>query len=157
MSNITSYNPEQSNIAAFQNTDETIAKIIEMVEAYAKNANTDMIYIAYRLAKKAHENQFRKSGDAYIDHPVQIAYIAAQLSLDTTAITACLLHDVVEDTPYSLNDISAIFGEQVANLVDGVTKLAKLKYSTLEEQQVENLRKMFLAMASSKLSLRTYR
>lgn len=137
---------QQNNIPA-ENTDEIIAKIIAMVEQYGKNSNTDMIYIAYRLAKKAHENQFRKSGDAYIVHPVAIAYVAAELSLDATAITACLLHDVVEDTPYTLEDIRGFFGDQVASLVDGVTKLAKLKYSTLEEQQVENLRKMFLAMA----------
>lgn len=137
---------QQNNIPA-ENTDEIISKIITMVERYSKSANTDMIYTAYRLAKKAHENQFRKSGDAYIVHPVAIAYIAAELSLDATAITACLLHDVVEDTPYTLEDVRGFFGDQVASLVDGVTKLAKLKYSTLEEQQVENLRKMFLAMA----------
>ncbi len=137
---------QQNNIPA-ENTDEIIAKIIDMVAKHNKNANTDMIYTAYRLAKKAHENQFRKSGDAYIVHPVAIAYIAAELSLDATAISACLLHDVVEDTPYTLEDIKGFFGEQAASLVDGVTKLAKLKYSTLEEQQVENLRKMFLAMA----------
>ena len=147
MNSIVNQALEQQNNISAENTDEIIAKIIEMVESYAKSANTDMIYTAYRLAKKAHENQFRKSGDAYIVHPVAIAYIAAELSLDATAITACLLHDVVEDTPYTLDDIKGFFGEQVASLVDGVTKLAKLKYSTLEEQQVENLRKMFLAMA----------
>ncbi len=130
-----------------QDNDILIEKIVDIVRANNKNANTDMIYVAYKLAKSAHKNQFRKSGDAYIDHPVQIAYIAAQLSLDTTAIAACLLHDVVEDTPYTAQDIEGFFGEQVAALVDGVTKLEKLQYSTLEEQQVKNLRKMFLAMA----------
>lgn len=147
MNNLVSQGAEQQNILASENTDALIDEIIKMVLQYSKNANTDMIYVAYLLAKKAHENQFRKSGDAYIVHPVAIAYIAAELSLDATAITACLLHDVVEDTPYTLDDIKGFFGEQVASLVDGVTKLAKLKYSTLEEQQVENLRKMFLAMA----------
>ena len=147
MSNLSPQNQEQLNTVPSDNTDSIISEIIGMVEQYSKSANTDMIYVAYRLSKKAHENQFRKSGDAYIVHPVAIAYIAAQLSLDATAITACLLHDVVEDTPYTLDDIKGFFGEQVASLVDGVTKLAKLKYSTHEEQQVENLRKMFLAMA----------
>lgn len=147
MSNLSPQNQEQLNTVPSDNTNSIISEIIGMVEQYSKSANTDMIYVAYRLAKKAHENQFRKSGDAYIVHPVAIAYIAAQLSLDATAITACLLHDVVEDTPYTLDDIKGFFGEQVASLVDGVTKLAKLKYSTHEEQQVENLRKMFLAMA----------
>lgn len=139
---------KQTNTDENSNTDAVFEEIIKMVKQYSKNANTDMIYIAYRLAKKAHENQFRKSGDAYIVHPVATAHIAAQLSLDATAITACLLHDVVEDTPYTLDDIKGFFGEQVASLVDGVTKLEKLKYSTHEEQQVENLRKMFLAMAT---------
>ncbi|MFQ7291288.1 MAG: RelA/SpoT family protein [Monoglobales bacterium] len=106
-----------------------------------------MIYVAYRLAKWSHKNQFRKSGAPYIEHPVQVAYIASQLSLDATAIAACLLHDVVEDTQYHYEDIEALFGKSVAELVDGVTKLRKIKYNTREEQQVENLRKMFLAMA----------
>ena len=147
MTNLTSQLPEQPNTIPVEDTDALIEKIIESVKTYAKNANTDMIYVAYRLAKKAHENQFRKSGDAYIVHPVALACIASELSLDATAITACLLHDVVEDTPFTLNDITGFFGPQVASLVDGVTKLEKIKYSTHEEQQVENLRKMFLAMA----------
>ncbi|MDY3031862.1 MAG: bifunctional (p)ppGpp synthetase/guanosine-3',5'-bis(diphosphate) 3'-pyrophosphohydrolase [Clostridia bacterium] len=106
-----------------------------------------MIYIAYRLAKQAHKEQRRKSGAPYIEHPVQIAYIASQFNLDATTITAALLHDVVEDTPYSSEDIEAIFGSNVSALVDGVTKLRKIKYVSPEEQQVENLRKMFFAMA----------
>jgi len=130
-----------------EDTDVIVQKIIDMVSANSPSANTDMIYIAYRLAKNAHKNQFRKSGEAYIHHPVQIAYIAAEMSMDVVAITACMLHDVVEDTPYRFDDIKAFFGQEVAELVDGVTKLTKLQYSTLEEQQVENLRKMFLAMA----------
>ncbi len=128
-------------------TDAIVDKIIEMVKSYAPSANTDMIYVAYRLAKAAHKNQFRRSGAPYIEHPVQLAYIAAQLELDATAISAALLHDVVEDTPYTDADIEALFGKSVANLVDGLTKLKKIKYSSHEEQQVENLRKMFFAMA----------
>lgn len=128
-------------------TDEIISGILDMTAKYAPNSNTDMIYTAYRLAKAAHKGQFRKSGSPYIEHPVQIAEIAAELELDPTAITVCLLHDVVEDTPYTFADIECFFGTQVAELVDGVTKLTKIQYSTTEEQQVENLRKMFLAMA----------
>ncbi len=128
-------------------TDQIIEQIIEIVKKNNPSANTDMIYIAYKLAKHAHENQFRKSGEPYINHPVQIAFIAANMSVDVVGITACLLHDVVEDTPYRSDDIKALFGPEIADLVDGVTKLTKLQYSTLEEQQVENLRKMFLAMA----------
>ena len=128
-------------------TDALVDKIIETVKGYSPNANTDMIYIAYRLAKSAHSHQFRRSGAPYIEHPVQIAYIASQLSLDATAISAALLHDVVEDTPYTYEDIETLFGKSVAEIVDGVTHLKQIQYNTREEQQVENLRKMFLAMA----------
>ena len=128
-------------------TDALVDKIIETVKSYSPNANTDMIYIAYRLAKSAHSHQFRRSGAPYIEHPVQIAYIASQLSLDATAISAALLHDVVEDTPYTYEDIETLFGKSVAEIVDGVTHLKQIQYNTREEQQVENLRKMFLAMA----------
>lgn len=128
-------------------TDTLVNQIINMVKEYSPAANTDMIYIAYRLAKSAHIHQFRRSGAPYIEHPVQIAYIAAQLSLDATAISAALLHDVVEDTPYTYDDIKTLFGESVAEIVNGVTKLRQIKYSSREEQQVENLRKMFFAMA----------
>lgn len=120
-----------------EDTDAIIAKVIAMVKRYASNANTDMIEVAYRLAKAAHKNQFRRSGEPYIDHPVQIAYIAAELSMDAVAISAALLHDVIEDTPYTFADIEALFGRNVAEIVDGVTKLTKIQYNTHEEQQVE--------------------
>lgn len=146
---------DNNNIFSYEtlapNNEEEIRSVIDQtIEIVAKNnlsANTDMIYLAYRLAKNAHNGQVRKSGEPYISHPVQIAYIAATMSLDHIAVTACLLHDVVEDTNYNTDDIKTLFGQEVAELVDGVTKLTKLQYSTLEEQQVENLRKMFLAMA----------
>lgn len=131
----------------YDNTDETILHIIQTVKNYSHNANTDIIELAYKVAKNAHKSQFRKSGAPYIEHPVQLAYIASQFSLDATAIAACLLHDVVEDTPYTYEDIVNLFGKSVADLVDGVTKLKQIKYTSKEEQQVENLRKMFLAMA----------
>lgn len=130
-----------------EDTDAIVKKIVQQVSLYHPGANTDMIEIAYLIAKSAHEGQFRRSGAPYIEHPVQIAYIASELSMDAITITASLLHDVVEDTPFSYEDIKTLFGIQVAELVDGVTKLKKIKYNTLEEQQVENLRKMFLAMA----------
>ncbi len=139
--------PEQLPQNADGDTDSLVDRIIAAVKGYSPNANTDMIYIAYRLAKQAHKEQRRKSGAPYIEHPVQIAYIASQFNLDATTITAALLHDVVEDTPYSSEDIEAIFGPNVSALVDGVTKLRKIKYVSPEEQQVENLRKMFFAMA----------
>lgn len=139
--------PEKLPKAQTQNTDELVEKIIEMVKEYSPKANTDMIYVAYRLAKAAHNGQKRMSGEEYILHPVQVAYIAAELSMDVPTITAALLHDIVEDTPYTYEDVSLLFGKAVADIVNGVTKLAKLQYTTHEEQQVENLRKMFFAMS----------
>ncbi len=139
--------PEKIPQRDIKDTDVLIKEIIDMIKVYSPNSNTDMVYVAYRFAKSLHEGQKRKSGDPYIIHPVDVAYIAAQLALDCTAITACLLHDVVEDTGCSYDDVAALFGTPVAELVDGVTKLKQIKYSSREEQQVENLRKMFLAMS----------
>ena len=139
--------PEKIPQRDLKDTDILIEEIIGMIKKYSPDANTDTVYIAYRLAKSLHEGQKRKSGDPYIVHPVEVAYIAAQLSLDTMAITACLLHDVVEDTSCTRKQIEELFGPQVADLVDGVTKLKQIKYSSQEEAQVENLRKMFFAMA----------
>lgn len=130
-----------------KDTDVLVDEIIENLRHYSPNSNTDMVYIAYRFAKSMHNGQKRQSGEPYISHPVECAYIASQLSLDCFTVTACLLHDVVEDTGCSYADIEAIFGTTVAELVDGVTKLKKIKYSSREEQQVENLRKMFFAMS----------
>ena len=139
--------PEKIERHGESDTDKLVDTIVERVKSYSPAANTDMIYTAYFLARAAHKNQFRRSGDPYIEHPVQIAYIASQLGLDATAISAALLHDVVEDTPYTYEDIETLFGKNVAELVDGVTKLEQIKYNTREEQQVENLRKMFFAMS----------
>ncbi|MBQ7794327.1 MAG: bifunctional (p)ppGpp synthetase/guanosine-3',5'-bis(diphosphate) 3'-pyrophosphohydrolase, partial [Clostridia bacterium] len=136
-------------VVSSENTehDKIIEEVIAMINGYAPHSNTDMVYIAYRLAKSAHRGQKRKSGEDYIEHPVRIAHIAAELEMDVVGISAALLHDVIEDTPFTFDDIKALFGSDVADIVDGVTKLKKLQYNTREEQQVENLRKMFLAMA----------
>ena len=128
-------------------TEKIVQKIIGMVQSYAPGTNSDMVYLAYRLAKQAHKGQFRRSGEEYIVHPVQVAYIAAELNLDVVAISAALLHDVIEDTPYTYDNLETLFGKSVAEIVDGVTKLRKIKYYTREEAQVENLRKMLLAMS----------
>lgn len=102
---------------------------------------------AYQYAEAAHEGQYRKSGEAYITHPVAVATKLADLGLDTATIVAALLHDAVEDTDVSLADVSEHFGEEVAQLVDGVTKLDQLEVSSKQHQQAETLRKMILAMA----------
>ena len=102
---------------------------------------------AYSFAEEAHRGQLRNSGEEYIQHPLEVAKILAELELDEATIAAALLHDVVEDTKYTLEDIEKEFGPHVALLVDGVTKLGRIEYKSKEELQVENLRKMFLAMA----------
>ncbi|WP_337635889.1 bifunctional (p)ppGpp synthetase/guanosine-3',5'-bis(diphosphate) 3'-pyrophosphohydrolase, partial [Megasphaera sp.] len=102
---------------------------------------------AYNLAEEAHKDQRRVSGEPYILHPLAVAQILADMKIDTTTITASLLHDVVEDTSYTLEDIKKMFGKEVAFLVDGVTKLSRLNYRTKEDQQLNSMRKMFLAMA----------
>lgn len=127
---------------------QTFEKLIETVKLNNPNANLDKIYAAYDLAYEAHKDQKRISGTPYITHPLAVALIVADMQMDVDSICAALLHDVVEDTQYSSEDIKKIFGEQVALLVDGVTKLEKLEFSNKEERDMENLRKMFLAMAS---------
>lgn len=111
------------------------------------NLNIEKLEKAYELANEAHNGQNRASGEPYITHPLEVAYILADLELDCDTLVGALLHDVVEDTDYTLNDIKQEFGENVAIIVDGVTKLGKIQYTTAEEQQVENIRKMLLAMA----------
>lgn len=107
----------------------------------------EMLDAAYVLAEAAHHGQDRRSGDPYISHPVATAVVLLDLGLDTEALCAALLHDVVEDTSVPLEDIVAKFGQEVALLVDGVTKLGRITFSSMEEEQAENLRKMLLAMS----------
>ena len=112
-----------------------------------KNYDLEMIDKAYQLAEASHEGQFRKTGEAYIEHPVAVAGILAELGMDSTSIAAAIMHDVVEDTSVTLEEIEKMFNKDVALLVDGVTKLGQIPLSTQEEQQAENLRKMLLAMS----------
>lgn len=125
----------------------TIDTIIDAVKSYSPKANLDLIRQAYELAKKAHEGQTRVSGEAYIIHPLHVAQILTQLHLDDVTISAALLHDVVEDTIYTNEQMKEMFGDEVAMLIDGVTKLGRLQYKSKEEAQLESYRKMFLAMA----------
>lgn len=127
--------------------EELYKELIDKMNTYHPIKEFDMIDKAYHLAVEAHKEQKRKSGEPYIIHPLKVAYILAELELDKETITAGILHDTIEDTPYTYEDIANLFSEEVANLVDGVTKLGKLSYSTKEEMQAENYRKMFLAMA----------
>lgn len=127
--------------------EELYKELIDKMNTYHPTKEFNMIDRAYHLAVEAHKEQKRKSGEPYIIHPLKVAYILAELELDKETITAGILHDTIEDTQYTYEDIANIFSEEVANLVDGVTKLGKLSYSTKEEMQAENYRKMFMAMA----------
>ncbi len=124
----------------------TIEDIIEKQKENYPNSDVNLIKKAYEFANKNHGNQCRKSGEPYMIHPVNVAYILATLELDDETLCAALLHDVVEDTPVTHEDLVREFGEPIAEMVAGVTKLGTLRYTTAEEQQVENYRKMFLAM-----------
>lgn len=128
-------------------SDSGYYRLIEKIKKYNPNCDFSLLEKAYTAAKTAHEGQHRVSGEPYIIHPVEVANILAEMELDCTSIIAALLHDTVEDTSYTLEQIKQNFGDEVALLVDGVTKLEKIPYTTKQEQQVENLRKMFLAMA----------
>ena len=127
--------------------DVTIDDIIGELKKYHKKANIKLVLKAYHYADDKHKGQVRKSGEAYIIHPLNVAYILATIELDENTICAALLHDVVEDTEATQQDIINEFGQEIADMVDGVTKLKRLQqHTTVQEQQVEDYRKMFLAM-----------
>ena len=125
----------------------TIENILDGVRQTQPEANLELIQRAYELAEAAHAGQKRASGEAYIIHPLHVAAILVDMHLDEATISAALLHDVVEDTTYTIEEMQEHFGEEVAMLIDGVTKLGRIEYKSKEEQQLENYRKLFLAMA----------
>ncbi|MEE0514306.1 MAG: bifunctional (p)ppGpp synthetase/guanosine-3',5'-bis(diphosphate) 3'-pyrophosphohydrolase [Emergencia sp.] len=126
---------------------ETRAKFLEEITKINKNYDTDLIGRAFDTAKALHDGQLRKSGEPYLIHPIAVAKILAELGMDEETIVGGLLHDVVEDTEYTRAQLVEEYGEEVALLVDGVTKLGSIKFDSKEEAQAENLRKMFLAMS----------
>lgn len=121
--------------------------LVKKIKQNCVNINMDMVNKAFNLAFEAHKEQKRDSGEPYIIHPIEVSTILAELGMDTSTIVAGLLHDVIEDTEYTYDDIKNLFGEEVANLVSGVTKITKMEYKSKEEQQADNFRKMLLAMA----------
>lgn len=132
----------------YQDPEQLYQALVARVRKYHPSADITMIEKAYQTARKAHKDQVRKSGEPYIIHPLWVGIILADLEMDKETIVAGMLHDAVEDTEMTLDDVTEGFGEEVALLVDGVTKLGQLSYSQDKlEVQAENLRKMFLAMA----------
>ena len=125
----------------------TIAELIERVRQYDPAADAAWLMRVYEVADAAHQGQRRASGESYIEHPLAVAGILAELEMDHETIAAALLHDVVEDTSVTSEEVAAQFGDEIARLVEGVTKLTRIPYQSKEDAQVENLRKMFLAMA----------
>ena len=124
-----------------------LEELLKIIKENNVSGETDVVEKAYNLAVLKHEGQLRKSGEEYVNHPIAVAKIIAEMGLDTSSVAAALLHDVVEDTDCTDAEMEEQFGETIALLVCGVTKLGKIPYTSKEEQQVENLRKMFLAMA----------
>lgn len=126
--------------------NQSIEKLLDLVKSYDKKADLEMIRLAYDFAAEAHEGQTRKTGEPYITHPLATAFILAEMRIDPVIICAALLHDVPEDTNRTLEDLKENFGSEISSLVEGITKLGKLKYRGVE-RYIENLRKMFVAMA----------
>lgn len=138
---------KQSKDEQAREVTEWRAVLQKTLEAGNRPFDTERIEAAYQLAEEKHSGQFRQSGEPYIIHPLAVATIVAELGMDTESVMAALLHDVVEDTDVTLEQIERLFGREIASLVDGLTKLGRIPYSSREEQQAENIRKMLIAMA----------
>lgn len=130
-----------------QRTDYTPQEVIALCLTYMNSEHVAFVKRAYDLAEKAHKGQMRKSGEEYIMHPIQVAGILTELRMDPVTVATGFLHDVIEDTDYTYEDIAEMFTEEVADMVDGVTKLGRIKFKSKQEHQAENHRKMLLAMA----------
>ncbi len=127
--------------------DALLTSLLERFQNCHPNASTTRIELAYEVALHAHRDQTRRSGDAYITHPVGVAGVLAELGLDDITIAGALLHDAVEDTEVTLEDLERDFGPDISAIVDGVTKLDRIKFDSREEQQAATMRKMLVAMA----------
>ena len=124
----------------------SLRDIINKRRQHSRRVDTKLIINAYKYAYKHHGKQLRNSGEPYIIHPLNVAYILADIGLDDRTICAALLHDVVEDTEVTKEDLKKDFGNEIAEMVEGVTKLSNINFTSIEEQQAEDYRKMFLAM-----------
>ena len=127
--------------------EERYEHLEKTIRGYNISADFAQIRAAYEYARDHHGDQLRRDGTPYITHPLQVAQIVAEMRLDSESIIAALLHDCIEDTDSTYEDIAKRFSSTVADIVDGVTKLTRVQYSTMEEEQMENLRKMLFAMS----------
>ncbi|MDR7492927.1 MAG: HD domain-containing protein, partial [Armatimonadota bacterium] len=134
--------------SAFQDLPGEVQTLVARMREYFPRADLDVIREAYLFAEAAHRHQTRASGEPYINHAVAVAAALVELRLDPVTVAAALLHDTAEDTGITLADIRQRFGDEIASLVDGVTKLGRIEWMSREERQAESLRKMFLAMAN---------
>src|SRR3990167_4753721 len=124
-----------------------LQSLIEEIPKYQPGADLDLVQRAYRFSELSHHGQQRASGEPYLSHPLEVAGLLVNFKMDVTTVTAGLLHDVLEDTRATKDDLTREFGVEIADLVDGVTKIGKLAFSSKEERQSENFRKMLVAMA----------
>ena len=138
---------EVKNKAKTVNTDLIYKKILKKVRSYNADVDEELLDKAYQIAKKYHKGQERKTGEPFVVHPLETAVILADIELDQSSIIAAILHDVVEDTEYTIEDIEKEFGKSIAGIINGVTKLDKIVFTSKEEQQVSNIRKMIIAMS----------
>ena len=130
-----------------ESVSEHYAAMKAAIEKYTPHVDMELVDVGYQYAARKHDGQLRKDGSPYIIHPLAVAEIVAEMGLDTDSILAALLHDCIEDTDASHEEIAKQFGKTVADLVEGVTKLTRVSFRSMEEEQMENLRKMFLAMS----------
>src|SRR5919201_6313735 len=136
-----------ATLAAGEKHQDLLDELLAEIAEYAGTVDTDLVTRAFRFAAKAHEGQQRRSGEPFIMHPIGVAKICAQLRLDEQTLAAALLHDVAEDTATELDDVRGEFGDEVAQLVDGVTKLTRVQFQSREQAEAENYRKMVVAMS----------
>ena len=134
-------------VDAERHQNDLVNELIASVEAYNPGVDKELIRRAFDEAERAHRGQVRRSGEPFINHPLGVALICAQLHLDEQTIAAALLHDVIEDTETDLDEIKAAFGPDIALLVEGVTKLTRISFQSREQAEAENYRKMIVAMA----------
>src|SRR5919109_4825481 len=134
-------------VSSDRKSPQSVDELLRKVRSYNPKADVREVQRAYEFADESHRGQLRKSGEPFIEHPLGVAHILADLGMDTTTLVAALLHDVVEDTELSLGRIESEFGSEVGAIVDGLTKLDRIEYRTREQEQAENVRKMIVAMA----------